>query len=189
MLICKTIEISVLNVNSNSFPGELIIGTFEKWASGLKLFFLGLVQPCPHSAFPWLQRWGAPPPKPGKSTMGTRLGLVGLSSWPKNNLGAWGPSPRSNTDTIANWLTSQVSPHVTEFKTLPSHGFQILDSSLCQWNLDSRAVVLDCQEKLMKIAILISALYKFYYYYYYYYSGLHSLQWSYSTCLWSTTFL
>ena len=39
MLICKTIEISVLNVNSNSFPGLLIIGTFKKWASGLSYVF------------------------------------------------------------------------------------------------------------------------------------------------------
>ena len=51
---------------------------------------------------------------------------------------SWGlraPFPRSNTDTIANWLTSQVSPHVKEVKTGPHHWFQILDSSLCQWNL------------------------------------------------------
>ena len=26
-------------------------------------------------AFPWLGRWGAPPPKPGKSALGTRLVL------------------------------------------------------------------------------------------------------------------
>ena len=35
---------------------------------------LGLCQPRPQGAFPWLWRWG-PPPKPGKSTLGTRLGL------------------------------------------------------------------------------------------------------------------
>ena len=31
------------------------------------------VQPRPQGAFPWLWRWGAPPPKPGKSALGTRL--------------------------------------------------------------------------------------------------------------------
>ena len=35
---------------------------------------LGLCQPRPQGAFPWLWRWG-PPPKAGKSTLGTRLGL------------------------------------------------------------------------------------------------------------------
>ena len=35
---------------------------------------LGLCQPRPQGAFNWLWRWG-PPPKPGKSTLGTRLGL------------------------------------------------------------------------------------------------------------------
>ena len=30
---CKTIEISILHVNNNSFRGPLIIGTFENWTS------------------------------------------------------------------------------------------------------------------------------------------------------------
>ena len=30
-------------------------------------------QPRPQGAFPWLWRWGAPPPKSGKSALGTRL--------------------------------------------------------------------------------------------------------------------
>ena len=30
MFICKTIEISILNANSNNLPGPLIIGSFEK---------------------------------------------------------------------------------------------------------------------------------------------------------------
>ena len=34
MFICKTIETSILNVNSNNFPGPLIIGTFEKRVHG-----------------------------------------------------------------------------------------------------------------------------------------------------------
>ena len=34
MLICKTIETSILNVNNNSSPGPLIIGTFDKRPSG-----------------------------------------------------------------------------------------------------------------------------------------------------------
>ena len=33
-VICKTIETSLLNVNINSFPVLLIIGTFEKWVPG-----------------------------------------------------------------------------------------------------------------------------------------------------------
>ena len=32
--ICKTIETSILNVNSNNFQGPLIIGTFEKRVHG-----------------------------------------------------------------------------------------------------------------------------------------------------------
>ena len=32
MFICKTIENSTLNVNSNNFPGPLSIGIFEKRA-------------------------------------------------------------------------------------------------------------------------------------------------------------
>ena len=31
-VICKTMETSILNVNSNRFPGPVIIGTFKKWA-------------------------------------------------------------------------------------------------------------------------------------------------------------
>ena len=31
-VICKTIETSILNVNSNRFPRPVIIGTFKKWA-------------------------------------------------------------------------------------------------------------------------------------------------------------
>ena len=34
MFICKTIETSILNVNSNNFQGPLIIGTFEKRVPG-----------------------------------------------------------------------------------------------------------------------------------------------------------
>ena len=34
MFICKTIETSILNVNSNNFPGPLIIGTFKKRVNG-----------------------------------------------------------------------------------------------------------------------------------------------------------
>ena len=34
MFICKTIETSILNENSNNFPGPLIIGTFEKRVHG-----------------------------------------------------------------------------------------------------------------------------------------------------------
>ena len=34
MFICKSIETSILNVNSNNFPGPLIIGTFEKRVHG-----------------------------------------------------------------------------------------------------------------------------------------------------------
>ena len=40
--ICKTIETSILNVNSNNFPGPLIIGTFEKRVHGaliMKTYF------------------------------------------------------------------------------------------------------------------------------------------------------
>ena len=33
-------------------------------------------QPRPQGAFSWLKRWGAPPPKPGKSALGTRLTLL-----------------------------------------------------------------------------------------------------------------
>ena len=44
-------------------------------------------------------------------------------------------------------------------KTVPSRGFQILDSSRCQWNLDSRTVILDCQGQLMKIALMQSRCY------------------------------
>ena len=33
---CKTIETSIFNVNGNSLPGPLIIGTFEKQAPGPK---------------------------------------------------------------------------------------------------------------------------------------------------------
>ena len=34
MFICKTIETSILNENSNNFPGPLIIGTFKKRVHG-----------------------------------------------------------------------------------------------------------------------------------------------------------
>ena len=34
MFICNSIETSILNVNSNNFPGPLIIGTFEKRVHG-----------------------------------------------------------------------------------------------------------------------------------------------------------
>ena len=119
MLICKTIEISVLNVNSNSFPGLLIIGTFEKWASGLSYVF---AWPCSTSS-------------PGHFSLALEMGCGGAPHLQSQRKAPWGrgralwasvhdlkvsrglrrPSPRSNTDTIALCLTSQVSPHVKEF--------------------------------------------------------------------------
>ena len=156
-------------------------------------FFLALFNLIPRALFPGFGGGVPHLQSQGKAPLGWGWALWASVHDLKISWRLRVPSPRSNTDTIANSLTSQVSPHVKECKTVPSHAFQILDSSLCQWSLDSRTVVLDRQEQLMKIAILISALYKFYYYYYYnyyyyYYSGLHSLRWSYSTCSWSTIF-
>ena len=38
---------------------------------------------------------------------------------------------------LANSVSKVLSPNVRESKTVLDSGFQVLDSSLCQWNLDS----------------------------------------------------
>ena len=54
-----------------------------------KMRFLNISrQPRPQSAFPWLLRRGAPPPKPGKSALGTRLTFPGFLNHAKDLLQA-----------------------------------------------------------------------------------------------------
>ena len=59
-VVSKTFRISALNAPH----GEERCVTILKTAAR---------QPRPQGAFPWLRRWGGPPPKPGKSALGTRL--------------------------------------------------------------------------------------------------------------------